>query len=265
MILKKGDVLTTKQLAEWFGLNYNYFCRKKISSQKYEELEYFCDFEKIFGGIKILEVYIDTYIKNYSDITIKNYLKEVYYSKSKRKEEPNKTLGTLSGITRKQEGWDDTRKDGVNQSAARKNRKARNTLFGNTPFCYKVEGEKGLIGLRTRVWAIKEDWKNNYRYLNETEQAVFETLTKEYYNNKEAEKQGELIADYRAGEISDEKFKQAIDNIHEDYYNKVVKRFKELAHTKLVRVDEYLIEKNKCSDKMIKEIQEEINKNKKEE
>lgn len=249
MILTEGAIIKTKELAKWFGISYDSF--RKNAEKKYEELENFCDYDKKYGYIIIKKVYIDIYIKNYNEKVSQNYFKYVY---STRKNDNNRTvsLGSLSGITRAQEGWDDTQKDGVNRVAQKRNRKARNNLFGDIPSNKLIRGTEGAVGSRTRVWAILEGYFNSYRYLNEKEQQIFQKLSNEYYQgNNVAEGFGELNMDYQAGEIPKEIYDKAIEKQQNDFYNKVVKKFKKETGKKLVRIDEYLIKENECSDKMI--------------
>lgn len=63
MKLKLGK-MTSREIAEWFNIGYN---RYSHNIAKYlDQLGYYCDFEKIYGGIIILQIYCDTFSKNFS-------------------------------------------------------------------------------------------------------------------------------------------------------------------------------------------------------
>lgn len=242
--------MTSKELAEWFGVSYGYFKKKDASVKKYEELKLFCDYEKKYGFVNIKEIYISEYIKNYDEQIAKNYLKEVCKN-NKVIDGKIKSLGSISGITRVQEGWDDSQKDGVNRPAANRNRKVRKALFGELEAIGNF-GTKGCIGSRKRTWAIFIDYDNQYEYLTAKEQKIFNKLVEEYCKTDEAKEVGNLIIDYQSGEISKEILIHALDTTHTNYYGSVIKEFKEQTGKQLVRIDEYLIKENKTYKEMLK-------------
>ena len=61
--LKLGK-MTSQELAEQMGIKYTTYrkCGKKYLSQ----LDNFCDYEKVYGGVMIKEIYQDVYDKNSS-------------------------------------------------------------------------------------------------------------------------------------------------------------------------------------------------------
>ena len=65
MKLKIGK-MSTKELAEWFGISYGTFRNKK--QEKLKELQEYAKYEEIYGGVNIQEIYIDEYEKNLTDI-----------------------------------------------------------------------------------------------------------------------------------------------------------------------------------------------------
>ena len=61
MELKLGK-MTTKELAEWFGISYGTFRNSK--QKRFEELKEFCFFEEVYGGVQINAIINPIYIKN---------------------------------------------------------------------------------------------------------------------------------------------------------------------------------------------------------
>ena len=63
MKLKLGK-MTSREIAEWFNIGYN---RYSHNIAKYlDQLGYYCDFEKVYGGVIISQIYCDTFSKNFS-------------------------------------------------------------------------------------------------------------------------------------------------------------------------------------------------------
>ena len=60
MLLKLG-VMKSQQVAEWMGISYSTFRKKK--KEKLEELANFCNFEEIYGGVNIIQIYEYKYSK----------------------------------------------------------------------------------------------------------------------------------------------------------------------------------------------------------
>lgn len=58
--LKVGD-MTTREIAEWFGISYDYF--RKVAKNKYQELQEYCKYQKVRGKIIISEIYCSIYVK----------------------------------------------------------------------------------------------------------------------------------------------------------------------------------------------------------
>ena len=70
--------MKTQQIAEWMGISYSTFRKKK--KEKLQELANFCDFEEIYGGVNIFEIYEYNYSKlgSLSKQTIVNNLPAVW-------------------------------------------------------------------------------------------------------------------------------------------------------------------------------------------
>ena len=107
--------VTTKELAEWFGISPGSFRNKKQT--KLKELADYCSFESVYGGIIINYIYIEKYIKPTSTYafvksvfsshwhksgydTVARVGSEIYHA-YKDKELKNYTESTIKEYTRK--------------------------------------------------------------------------------------------------------------------------------------------------------------------
>lgn len=162
--------LTTKELADWFGISYGTFRNNK--TKKFEDLKNYCEFDEVYGGIIIKEIYFSRYDKGYSkDDEV--YLREVKAS--------NEHISTISGIARKLKTEDKDYKDLSESQIKRRMTKAGVRTFGVTSNFI----EKGRYGTREYVWAIKEDDFNKYRHLTKEEDEIFSKLILDFYTNKD--------------------------------------------------------------------------------
>lgn len=60
-MLKLGK-MTSKELAEWFGISYNTYS-KKIASYK-KQLENYARFKSCYGGVEVLEIFPDAPVEH---------------------------------------------------------------------------------------------------------------------------------------------------------------------------------------------------------
>ena len=74
MELKLGK-MTSRELAEWFGVSYRSYTHK--ISKYLDELDLFCDFEKVYGGVIIKEIFDPIYSKNVNKKDQELFLKEL--------------------------------------------------------------------------------------------------------------------------------------------------------------------------------------------
>ena len=69
--LKLGK-MTSQEIAKWIGIKYSTYSN---NIEKYLiQLDNFCDFEKIYGGVIIKEIYQSVYEKNIEEKYDKMYL-----------------------------------------------------------------------------------------------------------------------------------------------------------------------------------------------
>ena len=57
--------VSSSELADWFGIAYSTYRSQK--KKRLEELKGFCDYEEVYGGVIIKEVYFDEYYKYQDD------------------------------------------------------------------------------------------------------------------------------------------------------------------------------------------------------
>ena len=67
--------MTSKQLAQWFGVLPSTYSHN--ISNYLNKLEDYCEFEKIYGGVVISEIYIEEYDKGLKLKDEKIYLEEI--------------------------------------------------------------------------------------------------------------------------------------------------------------------------------------------
>ena len=67
--------MASKDLAVWFSISYSTY--RKHKKEKLEELKSFCDYDEVYGGILVKEVYSPIYIKEMDKIDDEIFLREV--------------------------------------------------------------------------------------------------------------------------------------------------------------------------------------------
>jgi hypothetical protein len=215
--------ITSKELAEWFGIKYKSYLNNKT---KYLQiLEDFCDFDAIYGGIEVKEIYLDTYVKNMRQVDNENYCKEI-----ERCAQEQDGLSTVAGMTRKFQYYNvEDYADYSERQVQRKLTKTKTLLFGrpaNSIFSI------GSIGACEIVWAIKLDNFNNYRHLTEEEQKLFDDLCLEWNGSldpKDIQKQALLDETFRETDMTKEEYIAARAEImvnKKDFFEEVIEKFR---------------------------------------
>ena len=175
--------MTSKQLAQWFGVLPSTYSHN--ISNYLNKLEDYCEFEKIYGGVVISEIYIEEYDKGLKLKDEKIYLEEI-----KDCVEIQDGLSTLSGMVRKMERDNPTQKSLKNTT--RRMSKAGTKLFGDPT----VVGKPGKVGSREYIWAIKLNDYNGYRLMTEEEEKLFDDIISKCYTlPPEKIKKKELLKD----------------------------------------------------------------------
>lgn len=215
--------MRTEDLANWFNIKYGTF--RKNPNKYLDILKYYCDYEKVYGGIIINEVYISEYVKN---INVKD--REKYLEEIKLCIKNQDGLSTLSGMSRKllREGYFTSEFTGRYRLA-----KVGKELFGET----KELISHGTEGSREYVWAIKVSDYNIYRSLTEQEEKIFDDIIIGCYGTQpEKIKRIQLLEDQlRNKEIdSDEYFSQK-DRYNLDTFKDCIFKFREETGQIIVR------------------------------
>lgn len=224
--------MSSKDLAEWFG--YSYSTYRKKSEQLLEELNFFCDYEKVYGGVIIKEVYLSTYTKNLTSKDSEIYLNLVKETKN--------YLCSIAGMARKLSILYPNEWGKISDSAARNRlRKAGIALFGETNLpTYREQEEKysGPYGYKEYCWAIKVSDLNEYRFLTEEEDKIFNILLESYNVTKKdialkEEYDKDKLQAFKENKITKEEYILAME--HSELFPNLLSKFKEKTGLTLVR------------------------------
>lgn len=166
--------ISTKDLASWFGIGYQSFRNSK--EQKLEELRLYCDFDEVYGGVFVKEIY------DYSNITYTKEGKKNYdIVKSSFDEEWSASgIDTCSNVAIKI--YDKHKNELTIGDNTTYNYviKARNELYGR-PFM-----NLGELGSCVYIWCRKEyDEENNvvvYTEFTDEEQKIKKELMQKYFS-----------------------------------------------------------------------------------
>lgn len=222
-MLKLGK-MTSKELAEWFGITYNTL--RNHGKVYYDKLELYCQFERIHGGIVISEIYIDTYDKT---LNIKD--KQMYLEEIKHCVATQDGLSTINGMIRKFES--EGRGFSSKSAGQRRLRRAGLELFGDT----KELISSGEAGTREYLWAIKINDFNQYRLLTDEEEKLFDDIICQCYSsNPEKIKMANLLEDgLRKGEIDVKDYFESKERLGLNSFQDCIWKFREETGYMIVR------------------------------
>ena len=161
--------ISTKELADWFGIAYETF--KHSSAKKYEILSEYCEFEKVHGGIIVKTVYIPIYSKQINPKNCAYVINKIFNKDSK--------INSARGLSQLAQ-IDIFSHYSDNQSYYRI-KQILDLLFGH--FTKKSLKSKGLVGERVKIWAVKLNTSrpNEYRFFTDEEDKAFRELTKKCF------------------------------------------------------------------------------------
>lgn len=234
MKLKLGK-MTSKEVAAWLGITYNTY-RRNID-KFLERLDGYATFEKVYGGIEVKEIFIESYDKSLNKKTDLLFLKEV--------SEAQDHLTTLAGITRKYVD-SDTFSNLKERSIKYQFKKSRNKLFGETPS--DIAPNHGLTGWRNVVWAIKLDDFNNYRLLTPEEETTLNHIIEFVYGHLNINKIKRLALLDEYFENNDDMSKEEYISLKKthglNFFFEVILRFREITGYLIVAVNKYEIINN---------------------
>ena len=169
MELKEGK-MSSKSIAAWLGVSYGTY--KNNISKYLEKLSDFCEFEPVYGGVIITQVYIPVY-----DKTLRIKCDKMFIEEIRRCAAEQSGLASIAGMARKfvANGSFDSF-----STAKRQLTQSSRKLFG------KIEGfqGEGIAGLREYLWAVKLNDYNKYRLLTPEEEKRFDEIIEMLYTSQ---------------------------------------------------------------------------------
>lgn len=213
------------------GLSYNTY-RNNIDHYL-EKLENHAEFEKVYGGVIITKIYYPIYNKKLAYENDLLFLKEIT--------ECNDGLSTLAGMARKYQ--DKFNKDISLKTIIRYFTQSRNKLFGEIQDKKQLKSQ-GIAGSREYIWAIKLSNYNEYRFMTEEEEKLFNDITKEVYSKIEPKQIQQLhLAKevYNEGGISKQQYEDYCHDNELNFFENVILRFKEKTGLQIVCANRYVV------------------------
>lgn len=228
--------ISSRELADWFGYSYSTYRKKKLILM--ERLSQYCDFEEIFGGIIIKEIYIEEYIKDF-ELDMQAYYEQV-------KKFPLNSISNIADEIKEFPRYSNLSKS----QRERRMSQAGKLGFGET----KEEDSRGIYGTRKYQWSIKLDKPaangKPYRDLTAKEQQIFNEYTTAVFG-----KNPEVIQNLK---LLDDKFKHT-DMTKEEYLNHearlafdgtfqdVIFKFREETGLMIVRATDHDLDEDEAS------------------
>lgn len=189
MELKLGK-MTTKELAQWFGISYGSF--RTLKAKKLEELENYACFEEVYGGVEITAIIKSVYNKK------DNQIRQIYQQGFEEFKQP---IDTVSHINNQifDKYCDQLTTLSSPESGYRYAIEVRNAHYG-VPF--KGNGTKGHCYY---LWCKVEEKNGEQFYVqfNEEEEKIKQELLKKYFGTN-VEKDLLIAEMVTMGEISKE-------------------------------------------------------------
>ncbi len=217
--------ITTKELADWFGISPARYSH--VKRQKLETLADYCDFDEIYGGVEIKEIYMDTYDKNLNKCIDKMVLQEIKATNG---------LMSISGMARKL---------GLSAYEEKIAKRSRVKMFGKFTEENPMKSE-GIFGYRKAVWAIKINDQDVYRKLLDEERELWRQILDKFYNKKLTD--DEVLLKVQIAEFcvehncSFEKYNQMLADYGLDFYGLAVSKFKDQTGLQIVHISEHELE-----------------------
>ena len=229
MELRLGK-MTSKEIAEWFGITYGTL-RNKMD--KYcEVLTMYADFDKVYGGFQIKEIFIKEYDKKLNVNNDLMFIKEIMQC--------NEGLASITGMARKFEKDFDIKECSIRRQLTA----SRDRLFGKSQ---GLSPSKGVMGMREYVWAIKVSDMNEYRSFTAEENELFDALIRKVYGNVEPERaKGAAMLEkmFKDSDMSKEEYFYLKETNGFDFFQEVVNKFKDVTGQVVTHATKYEINKN---------------------
>lgn len=243
--------VSSSELADWFDIAYGTYRNQR--KKKLEELKDFCDYDEVYGGVIIKEVYFDEYYKYQDDENrVLKVINDKYFNVDGQGTAYDE-LNSISGIAQvlqKQYPKDYGNKtfDTIERRVSRVMKKCFGVITKENPLA------QGGIGVREYVWAVKLEGDNNYRYKTREEDELFKEIIKAAYaeNAKERIEEEELLKDAMRERISlgeevsfaDYENARRRGKYYVDFKSEVLDVFREKTSCLLVRVTRYEVERS---------------------
>lgn len=243
--------VSSLELADWFGIAYGTYRRQK--KKRLEELKDFCDYDEVYGGVIIKEVYFDEYYKYQDDENrVLKVINDKYFNTDGQGTAYDE-LNSISGIAKvlqKQYPKDYGNKTfgTIERRVSRVTKKCFGVITKENPLA------QGGIGVREYVWAVKLEGDNNYRYKTREEDELFKEIIKAAYaeNAKERIEEEELLKDAMRERISlgeevsfaDYENARRRGKYYVDFKSEVLDVFREKTSCLLVRATRYEVERS---------------------
>lgn len=224
---------STKELAQWFGISYNYFMNKR--KKKLEELKAFAVFQdQGKKGILIKEVIEPIYSRKGCEnrrILVESVPALIGQLKDKETDKALTSFKQLAEIGIKE-----------NKLSIKSSTGVRYTKEG----VYKYYGDEKYSPYCKRIWAVKEG--DYYRYLTQEEREFLQELTNKYYGTQDSEARAaknELKMLRKQGEISEGEYREELrklldkeeeKEINDDNFGALIWDFREKYGNNLVKI-----------------------------
>jgi len=200
--------MSTKELAQWFGIGYGSFRNKK--KEKLAELLDYCQYEPVYGGVIISKIYVYEYIKPVpAYIFVKDHLDLHWHSSGY---DTAARVGSEMYYTYKDKELKGLKESTIKNYVA----KARIELYGHVYLKDRgTEGECHPAPVKANHWKEAELLtREEYELYLQCKKAI-------YYDEKLAD----LEIAHMSNQISDSEYEQAKQEHSKEWEDQKVERF----------------------------------------
>lgn len=222
--------MSTREIAQWMNVNYSTFRNNK--KQKFDDLRRFCDFEQVYGGVNILQIYNPIYQKALSNDE-KVFLEEI--------QNTGNGLSSVAGMSRKLIRYNNNYRTLTENNVEKRMGKVNKNLFGE----YEKNSKQafGRMGSRKYVYAIKISDFNKYRCLTDEEMDTFKHILKSICGKQIDKIMESMLLDeaFKNSDMTKEEYLLKRERFDLDLFPHVLKQFKKETGKTVVRIQEYQV------------------------
>lgn len=222
--------MSTREIAQWMNVNYSTFRNNK--KQKLDDLRRFCDFEQVYGGVNILQIYNPIYQKALSSDE-KVFLEEI--------QNTGNGLSSVAGMSRKLIRYNSDYRTLTENNVEKRMGKVNKNLFGE----YEKNSKQafGRMGSRKYVYAIKISDFNKYRCLTDEEMDAFKHILKSICGKQIDKIMESMLLDeaFKNSDMTKEEYLLKRERFDLDLFPHVLKQFKKETGKTVVRIQEYQV------------------------